>query len=113
MDDPTDYELEIGHEKKSYLEASLAFLESKDEAWSFDCSKIRKKRNKDFFSFKCYVWSNITSYSNSLESEIADLLEGYEELDIKGKFSDEYGAGRIGMSGRKHYESYHGERLSE
>ena len=111
MSSNTDYELEIGHETKSYLESTISHLELRDEAWVFDCSKIRKKRGKDFYSFKCYIWPNDNAYENSLESEFEDVLDEMDELQITGSFIDDYGAGRISEKGSKVYESYHSETL--
>lgn len=111
MQSNTDYELEFGHEEKSRLEELSHFLELKDEAWVFDCSKIRKKRSKDFYSFKCYVWPNDNSYDDSLESEVSEILDEYDDVSVSGTFVDQYGSGRVSENGLKQYEAYHSEKL--
>ena len=99
MSNDASYDLRITHPRKDYLAKakeyfSTAFESHKDDGLDFEIGPIRKARLQKTYSMKMEISGNEFAILISTdEGVIGGLLAEFPELDLQGRFMDEYGWG--------------------
>ena len=105
MSNDTDYELEFIHYDKEYLTEALVWLAKKEPSWGYDIKlKPRKAKGANYYHAKATAWANENASNMTVEDEMDDLADEFDEIEVGGTFEDEYGKGTF--CGTKEYDSY-------
>ena len=105
MSNDTDYELEFTHHDKDYLKEAIDWLAKKEPSWGFNVVvKPRKKQGASHYYATATTWANENASNMTVEDEIDDLIDTYDEIEVDGTFEDEYGKGTF--CGEKDYDEY-------